>query len=151
MIYSVQNLTSLPVSLDANTIYFISPDSTYVEIIKSDDGLTSEVLLKEQVKHNQLLDSNLTSIFVTPLFKDLDRIDPVVANNVVLVLNSSQDSTGWSGPVIYVYHLGLDMWYHMTSVPSVSEASVYKLGETPEGKLTYNGTLPSTLWNTLMW
>lgn len=151
MIYSVIKASTLPSPLSPQTVYLISSDPDLAEVYISDDGLSASLLITEVVGAQKLLSTLIDTIWVTQNYTDLKDIAPEVANNIILVLSSTQDPTGWVGAVIYVYHLSLELWYRLTSIPVFTEANLDKLGETLDGQLTYHGQTIKIHWDTIDW
>lgn len=184
--YKVFKETSLPASLESNSIYLIAPSSRpdFVEMYVTGTSASSVKRIIDRDDVQSLIDETIDSfnkIKIVDTIADRDALD-FDGVKQVLVLDASDDATVESGAATYIYDpdedkyrkiseaesLDLDITFeNISGGPNSSAAEIDaavdlshthankteldKIGEDGSGRLTYNGNLPKTGWESVEW
>jgi len=121
--FKVFRHTSLPGTLEPYAIYFIapstSPDLVEVYVTGSTGSIVKRVLKESDVQ--TLIDDSIASLSSINVVNDIttrNALNPS-ANQIVLVLDASDDATVNSGAATYVYRLSTTTWIKISEYESM--------------------------------
>lgn len=121
--YQVFKETTLPGTLQANSIYLVAPAAKpdYVEMYVTGSSASTVKRIINDVDVQDMIDTSVASLSQLEVVADITARNALTPtrNMTVLVLNATGDATVASGAATYVYRLSTTSWTKISEAESM--------------------------------